>query len=395
MSSDNNIEGSNNWVGRIDYNLNTRNRIFYRAIIGSGNADAYAGAVYGEYFQAVPSRQENHAIVWTGTLTNRLVNQTLFGYNFFLQNFDDANHSLVPQSWGLDTGAVVTGTPATSITGFNQGGVGITADLGRTDTTWHITDDLVYTKGGHTFKFGGEFRHQKIFVHYRPGLRGSFSFDGSAGPWYVPGTDTAPANYGNMSQTEAAFADFLGGYLKGGYGGFATGDPARNLYMLTGSGYFADSWQIKPTLNISYGLRYDYNTPWYDPTHTISTWSPAFSTSTTPPSLQFPGAPGSTISSLYPSDGHMFGPRIGFAWTPKRGGKTVIRGGWGVYYDVLQAHLFASSSAGDSSNSGVNRNPGGRTQCLTSPTPLLKLYRPTSPFSAMLLGPLPRGRFPQ
>ena len=105
----------------------------------------------------------------------------------------------------------------------------------------------------------------------------------------MPGTDTTPANFGNMSQTEAAFADFLGGYLKRGYGSFATGDPARNWYLLTGSGYFADTWQIKPTLNICYGLRYDYNTPWYDPTHTISTWSPAFPTSTTPPSLEFPG----------------------------------------------------------------------------------------------------------
>ena len=51
VSNDNNIEGSNNWVGRIDYNLNTKNRIFYRAIIGSGDATAYAGDVFGEYFQ--------------------------------------------------------------------------------------------------------------------------------------------------------------------------------------------------------------------------------------------------------------------------------------------------------------------------------------------------------
>jgi hypothetical protein len=371
VSNSVNNEGSNNWVGRIDYNFNDRNRFFLRSIVGDGDADAYDGSVFGAYYQAVPSRQENHALVWTSTITNRLVNQLLLGYNFFLQNFDDANHSLDPNSFGMITNGT-PGTPATSITGFTYAGAGVTPDLGRTDRTAHVTDDLTYTHGAHTMKFGGEFRHQTLWVHYLSGQRGSFSFLGTSGPWYNP---TPPAGQPNLDPSfttnDASFADFLGGYLGTSLGAISTGNPTRWWHMLTGSAYFADSWQMKPTLNLSFGVRYEYNTPWYDPTHQISTWSPNFSTSLTPPSIAFPGQPGSPISSLYRGDPHEFAPRLGFAWTPKRGGKTVIRGAWGVYYDVLQGHLFVDNSGGTAANSGASRNPGGASPVfnVTNPTP--------------------------
>jgi hypothetical protein len=370
VSNDNNIEGSNNFVGRIDYNINNKNRFFVRSIIGTGDVTAYAGAVFGEYFQAVPSRQENWAAVWTSTLTNRLVNQMLFGYNYFLQEFDDANHGLDVNALGFHTGAVITGTPNITITGFNYGGVGETPNLGRTDQTWHITDDLVYTLGAHTFKFGGEFRDQTLFVHYYRNARGAFSFDGTAGPW---------ANDPSFSGTEAAFADFMGGYIKSGYGSFATGDPARTWHTLSGTLYFADTWQVKPTLSLNYGVHYDYNGPYYDPTHGASTWSPGFPTSLSPPSLAFPGTSGSPISSLYPPDKTNFGPRVGFAWTPRRGGKTVIRGGWGVYYNQPGAALFVDSNAGDSTNRGASRNPGGPNPVFNVNNPALVIVQNNVP----------------
>jgi len=134
-SGDNNVEGSNNFVGRIDTNINAKNRVFVRGIIGTGDATAYAGDVFGEYFQAVPSRQQNWAAVWTSSFTNRLVNQLLFGYNYFLQNFNDASHSLDPNALGFHTGAIPTGTPSIGISYFNSGGVGATPNLGRTDRT--------------------------------------------------------------------------------------------------------------------------------------------------------------------------------------------------------------------------------------------------------------------
>jgi len=230
-------------------------------------------------------------------------------------------------------------------------------------------------------KFGGEFRHASVWVHYYRNARGSFSFVGNTGPW---------ANDPSFSGIEKAFADYLGGYIGAGQASFATGDPVRTWYVLSGAGYFTDTWQVKPTLSVNYGVRYDYNTPFYDPTHTISTWWPTFKTSDPKtPGLAFPGAAGSPISSLYPPDKNNFAPRLGFAWTPKRGGKTVIRGSWGLYYDVLQAHLFVDSSAGDSSNSGASRNPGGANPVFNVSTTSTVIVQKDAPIFGASLTPAP------
>jgi len=60
---------------------------------------------------------------------------------------------------------------------------------------------------------------------------------------------------------------------------------------------------------------------------------------------------------LYPKDLNNFAPRLGFAFTPSRGGKTVIRGAWGVYYDIPNGNLIIDNRAKPGGR-GVSRNPG-------------------------------------
>jgi hypothetical protein len=348
-SGDPNSYRSNNLVARVDWAISSNQHFSVRSFVGSGDATAFAGSVYGQYFQSVPSRQENWAATLSSTLTPRLVNHVLVGVNYFLQNFDDAVHTQNVPALGFNTGvtSVNSGSPNIEISGFNNGGVGETPALGRTDTTWHITDDLSYTFGAHSLKFGGEFRRAKLFVHYLRDARGLFLLDGTAGPW-------APAS--GTPTPEEALADFLAGFIAKGNGTIATGDPRRDYYVNSIYWYAQDNWQATPRLNFTYGLRYEYNGPLYDPSHTISTFLPS-----APGGLAFPGQPGSPIDSLYPKDLHNFGPRLGFAFTPKRGGKTVIRGAWGLYYDIPAAKFFIDNRAAGSSpgGRGVARNPGG------------------------------------
>jgi len=347
-STDPNNYKSNNGVARVDWAINSNQRLFLRSFIGSGDATAYAGSVYGEYFQSVPSRQENWAAVLNSTLTHRIVNQLLFGVNYFLQNFDDAVHNQNPPSWGFNTGVTSAnfGSPNIEINGFTHGGVGETPALGRTDTTWHITDDLSHTLGGHSLKFGGEFRRAKLFVHYLRNTRGSFLFDGTVGPW-------APAS--GSPTPEESLADFLAGFIAPTNGGIATGDPRRDYYVNSVYGYAQDNWQVTPRLNLTLGVRYEYNGPLYDPTHTISTFLPSATSLFN--GLAYPGRAGSPISTLYPKDLNNFAPRLGFAFTPSRGGKTVIRGAWGVYYDIPNGNLIIDNRAKPGGR-GVSRNPG-------------------------------------
>jgi len=342
----NNNYRSNNGVARVDYSFNDKERLFVRGIVGSGDATAFAGSVYQDYFQAVPSRQQNWAAVLNSTFSVRLTNQFLFGVNYFLQNFDDSNHTQDVVALGFNTGATSAslGAPNIELNGFNNGGVGETPNLGRTDTTWHLTDDLSYTFGRHALKFGGEFRRAKLFVHYLRDMRGLFLFDGSAVTAVNPGV----AWGGN--QEENSLADFLAGYIGKENGTIATGDPRRDYYVNSFSWHAQDSWQVTPRFNFNYGLRWDYNGPMYEPKHTISTFLPS-----APNGLAFPPQ---TLDRLYPRDLNNFAPRLGFAFTPTRGGKTVIRGAWGIYYDVPNGNLIIDNRASPGGR-GVARNPGG------------------------------------
>jgi hypothetical protein len=335
----NNNYHSNNGVARVDYAFNNNEHLFVRGIVATGNAVAFAGSVYQDYFQSVPSRQQNWAVVLNSNFGSHLANQFLFGVNYFLQNFDDSRHDQDVVALGFNTGASSAnlGSPNIELNGFNDGGVGETPNLGRTDTTWHLTDGLGYTVGAHAFKFGGEFRRAKLFVHYLREGRGGFLFDGVVGDW-------------GGSEEENSLADFLAGFINVENGSIATGDPRRNYYVNSVSWYAQDNWQLSSRFNLNYGLRWDYNSPLYDPTHTISTFLP-----TAPDGFAFPPQ---TRDTLYPRDINNFAPRLGFAFTPARGGKTVIRGAWGIYYDIVNGNLFIDNRATPGGR-GVARNPAG------------------------------------
>lgn len=335
-------------IARVDYAFNSKERLFLRSFVGTGSATAFFGSVYPDYFRTVPSRQENWALVFNSSFGSHTANQFLFGVNYFLQNYDDARHAQNVVAQGFNTGASSSnsGSPNIEINGFPNGGVGETPDLGRTNTTYHFTDDLGYMLGAHTLKFGGEFRRAKLYVHYLRESRGGFFFDGEVGPWFTGGSPTALDG----------LADFLAGFIDIEGATIATGDPRRNYFVNSASWYAQDNWQWGTRLNVNYGLRWDYNGPIYDPTHTVSTFL-----ATAPDGLAFPPR---TLNRLYPRDWNNFAPRLGFAFTPTRGDKTVIRGAWGIYYDIVNGNLFIDNRAAPG-GSGVSRNPGGPSPVFT------------------------------
>ncbi len=379
FSSDKNDYKSDNGIIRLDHNFNERHSIFARAFLGTGEATAFAGSVYRPYFQSVPSRQHNFSVVENSVLTPRLVNQVLVGVNYFFQAFDDADHGRNPIALGLNTGSAVSGTPNIEISGFNNGGVGETPRLGRIDVTGHVTDNLSYNLGSHALKFGGEFRRARLDVFYNRDLRGAFNFDGSAGPW---------AGDKSFTDTQRAFADFLGGYIAPGNASIATGDPQRVYYVNSFEWWAQDNWQVSPRLNVNYGVRYAFNGRIHeDGSKGLSIFSP-----TAPGGFAFDGK---DIQGLYPKDLNNFGPRMGFAFSPKRGGRTVIRGSWGVYYDIPNGNLFIDNRAGSDAGRGFSRNPAGQAPVFGISNPNLVVVRkdelifgsakPIPPFAAFTI----------
>jgi hypothetical protein len=341
---------SYNGIAKVDYNLSDKHHLYLRWFGGQGNQTAPTGgsAALGtassnlkNYFEVAPIHVFNYSAVFNSTFSSRLTNQVLFGANYFNQLFHDFNNSFNTKALGLflspdatNHGQYILGAPNLQITGFEN--VGITPPEGRSDLTWHVTDIISYSRGAHQFRFGGEIRqaHLNEFYHRR-GL-GSFTFDGSRGPWNCAGDPTC------------ALADFLAGDVASS--SIAVGDPERWVVVNAFNFYFQDSWQITKKLNLNYGLRYEYFGPLHSNKKDLAEFVPG----------KGMVIQGNGIDSIFPPDKNSFAPRIGFAYQANQKGDLVVRGGIGVYFDQINLNPFLDfrppiSGAAD----GLEDNPVG------------------------------------
>jgi hypothetical protein len=340
---------SDNGIAKIDYLVNDKNNIAFRWFVGTGAQTAPVGSPYHEYYQVAPSRMQNYSLVYNTVLTPRLVNQVLAGVNYFKQTFGDFDTSFNPVAAGLNTGVTnpsLTGAPNITITGFDA--VGLTPPLGRIDTTGHIDESITYTRGKHHVRAGAEFRRARLDVFYQRNARGTFTFDGTQGPW---------ANDSSVASNLKSLGDFLGGFVQSST--IVRGDLQRNYYMNSASGFAQDSFKVTPRLTLNYGLRWEYFGPFSDPTNRISVFIPG-------KGIVFTGGGG--LDTLYPRRWNNIGPRFGFAYAPDAGGRWAIRGNYGIYYDSPNLNAFGDNRPPNSGATGVLSNPAG-------PSPVFSLTR--------------------
>ena len=186
--------------------------------------------------------------------------------------------------------------------------------------TYAYSDTLTWVRGHNTWKFGAGFSAYQQNTLY--------DYYGDSNFGYA-GYDSGGDGTGN------SLADFL----VGAPNNLFEGANARNNFRSKAVyGFAQDEWRVRSNLTLSLGIRYEYSTPKLDTegkTFSLVPGDQSVKFPNAPLGLVFPGDPGAPRGANFP-DKTNFGPRIGFAWSPGSKSKTSIRGGFGIFYDVLK-----------------------------------------------------------
>ena len=357
---------SYNGLGKLDYNISDKHRLSFHMFSGEGSQTQPPGgsAALGSassnlkfYFEVAPIHVQNYSLALNSALTPHLTNQILFGVNYFNQLFHDFNNSFDPNALGLflspdakKNGQFIHGAPSIIITpssaasslstnaaGFEQ--VGITPPEGRNDIVGHLTDIVSYTIGKHEFRFGGEFRQGRVDEFYFRNSLGSFTFDGTSGPWHA--VCTGPTPPAGCDGDTTALADFLAGNVQSAF--IAVGNQERKVTVNAVNFFGQDSFKFSNRLTLTFGLRYEYFGPLHSTDGTLAGFIPG---------------KGVAVGQIYPADKNDFAPRLGFSYQPTSKGDLVVRGGVGVFYAQTNMNPFLDyrpSSGAD----GLEDNPVG------------------------------------
>ena len=253
----------------------------------------------------------------TSLITSNTSNEILFQYG---RELDDENQQ--PLST-FTKNHLVSGANTAYATGFsyafNVGSPYYSYRIAYPDERkWQIGDILYWNKKSHSFRFGVDTLHNSDLMNNTYQSNGSFSYK-YVGNFF---NDILNAKNGTPAKGCDANASQNGATVTGAYPCYSSfsqgfGNPVYSL-STTDIGVFAqDNWKFSPRLTLELGIRWDKETiPGPDPNLTTATGT-------------FVPYNGMTNS---PSDNFDLGPRIGFSYDLAGGGKTVLRGGYGLYY---------------------------------------------------------------
>src|SRR5713226_1090017 len=351
-------EGTSLWSARLDHQWNPRNNSFVRVSVSPSTITGIQvnaqNQILGTNAGSRTSLQESRDFAVVGqhvtAFTNTLFNELRFQF---------ARRGLHYGFSQLPGGSNV----AVDILGFASFGREPFSSVNRIERRFQWTDNLSWIKGRHTFKFGGDINLIQIRSNtdqiFQLDFGGIYRFSAlSAGDTGLPTSLTAVQSYG---------LGVPGSFLQG-MG--TSGRPFDNKPLA----FFAqDSWRIHPRLTLNFGVRYDIElTPQFTPkTAALAAIEQALGV-----------AEGSKL------DKNNVAPRFALAWDPWGTGKTVIRAGYGLFYDHPPLASDFLSATQDGFQSGqYTFGPGAPSAALLSAANARTVLNASTLFQGILNAP--------
>jgi hypothetical protein len=329
------------YTARIDHTFSDKDRIFGRlSIIHAPEAVApvVSNAATDERAFFRENENRNFLINWNRNLRPALINEVR--YMFYNRKYVNR---------GMGTGSGLNGQFAlpgvdpdalarVTVTGHSALGQSTVIRIQNPIQTQQIIDSLVWVKGNHSIKTGFEFRRSANVETNNPSGGGSFAFSDRATNSAVAALLLGWTNSGTLLKTDEL--------------------NSRSVYYGV---YLQDDWKVNSRLTLNLGLRWEVDYPRWEANNRQSgldrfAINPV---SGTPGVVTFAGVDGVGRYS-HNFDLNNWGPRFGFAWRPA--GDTVVRGGYGVFYNgAYQVSVNNPMSLGFSDSGSFSSPDGGFT----------------------------------
>ena len=351
------------FIVKLDQSLGLREQLSGRYAYASsqqvfplGGLGSGAGSRLPDFAQQSPTRVQVVSVSLLSTLSAQKINEVRFGYSRYRTSFTSLDADFNPSTLGIDLGTGKPGMPEIDFAGIfeNLGATAYSIPRGRVSQSFQFLDNFTWTVGRHTVKFGGEYRRANVNAFNDNLERGDFVF--ATDNNLIPG----PANVG---------ADILAAFYLGdvSYVSANSGNTQRTT-INNGFSFFAqDDFRVSSHLTLNLGLRWEYFGPISEQNNLLANLAPNGT-------LAMVGTEG--LTAAYKRDLNNFGPRVAFAWNPLA--KTVVRGGYGVYYDYIPQDLLIANFTDDA---GLVTPPLG-------PRPVLPLNFNSEQWSGSQAGPV-------
>jgi len=311
----NNINGG---MIKVDHNFNKDNLLTGRYFIGDSDQlfplQLVGGGAVPGYNTFTPTRVQLVALSWVSVISPTMVNEVRLGWNRFGEGFSPEDRNFDPSTIGLNNNVTSTdfGLPIINVGGFPQLGSSYSTKRHRVDANWHFIDNISIKHGKHDFKLGYEFRRTTVSQIFDAYFRGRVNF-----------SDATDSEGGTIP----AFQEFLAGQPSGGFQ--YSGDSNRNTLQNSHAFYLQDSYRVNPRVTLNLGLRYDYYGIIQEKHQNFSNIDPTTGQG-------FNVGPG----RLYEPDYNNWAPRVSVAWDVTGHQKTVVRAGYGIFYDAFSQDMF-------------------------------------------------------